>query len=102
MLFSTKMRRFKLVSGIILLLGGVFFSVFPCLVLYKDYIDSTLGFGSIVCFLILLAFSITVFYSSTKCFIAYGMSKGVDYCLEVSKEKYERLRKLRAMNKTLD
>jgi len=82
MLFSTKMRRFKLVSGIILLLGGVFFSVFPCLVLYKNYIDSSLGFWPIVCSLIVLAYSSLALYISTQCFIAYGMAKGVDYYLE--------------------
>lgn len=82
MLFSTKMRLSKLVTGIILLFGGIFSLLLPCMFAYKDYINHTLGLISIFSCISMLLWSFVLLYCSVKCFIAYGMSKGVDYCLE--------------------
>lgn len=87
MLFSTKMRLFKLISGIILLFGGIFYLLLPCIFTYTEYIKQTLSFWSIVGCIVLLLCSSISFYASAKCFIEYGMAKGVDYALEKEKEK---------------
>lgn len=75
---SSKMRLLKLISGIVLFLGGCIFLIIS--VLYINRIIYSVPSTIETIFLVLC--SIFLYLSSVDCFIQYGMTKGIDYTLQ--------------------
>lgn len=82
-----KSAKFKLVSGIIFLLGGAFYLLLDCISICITYFNNSLNLHNIIGSLILLIVSVACLSGGANCFIQYGMAKGVDYTLEKQSRK---------------
>lgn len=75
------LKRFYLVCGLILFVGGCFFLIILTITIQKNPLNIEGVLGSISIF----AFVALIFYMSINLFIKYGMARGIDYAIEQQK-----------------
>ena len=78
---TDSIKRYELFSGIVLLIGGCLFLLLLVFEIATTSF-SELTILTVLSMIGLFLFVVCIFAASADAFIKYGISKGIDYCLD--------------------